>query len=319
MRKMKKVLIVAGVFPPEPIVSANLMFELAIELSKRYSVTVLRPHPTRPLGFMMPHWEPKDLPFDVVTIESYTYPKSKLIGRFRESFSMGKAVVKYIEKHHDNIDFIFNDAWHLFGINMIAKTAVRYGIKYITPVQDIYPESLISKLPKIPLIQHMVKSFLLPIDKYNLSHAAKIHTISEKMVDTLSETRQIPKEKFFVVRNWQDDKQFTDFQSTKRPSDSNNDALTLMYLGNVGYLAGLEVVIDAVKSLQGKNIKFIIAGSGAAKNNLKERAEGDERISFMAVPAGAVPATQDLADIMILPVKRGFALSSIPSKLPAYM
>lgn len=49
----KSILIVAGVFIPEPIVSANLLTQLATKLGEKYKVTVLRPHPTRPMGFDM--------------------------------------------------------------------------------------------------------------------------------------------------------------------------------------------------------------------------------------------------------------------------
>ena len=60
---MKKVLLALSVFPPEPIVSANLMADLAEELSKTYIVTVLRPHPTRPKGFKMPEYESSSFPY----------------------------------------------------------------------------------------------------------------------------------------------------------------------------------------------------------------------------------------------------------------
>ena len=42
-------------------------------------------------------------------------------------------------------------------------------------------------------------------------------------------------------------------------------------------------------------------------------------IEFWDVPSGKVPETQSKADVMCLPVKKGYAMSSIPSKLPAYM
>lgn len=315
----KNVVIVAAVFTPEPIVSANLLFELACELSKRYNVTVLRPKPTRPLGFKTPNWDSGNWPFNEIILDTYTSPQSKILGRFRESISHGKAAAEYIKRYHKNIDFIFNDSWHLFGINIVAHTAVKYGIPYITPVQDIYPESLVSKLPNILVLKKLVQSLLLPIDKYNLSHATRIHTISEGMVETLAATRNIEKNKFYIVRNWQDDRQFSDYIATKTPTENKNEPFTFMYMGNVGHLAGLETVIRAFKKIDKLNIRLVIAGGGAAKESLIRDAKDDKRIEFWDVPAGQVPATQDKADVMVLPVKKGFALSSIPSKLPAYM
>lgn len=317
--KRNKLIIIAAVFSPEPIVSANLLYDLANELSRYYEVTVLRPKPTRPLGFNFPKDTDCKHPFKMITLDSYTCPESKLIGRFRESLSMGFAAKRYIEEHHKEIDFIFNDAWHLFGINIIARTARKYGIKYITPVQDIYPESLFSKLPNVPAVKNIVKALLLPIDRYNLQNASRVHTISDKMVDILSETRNVSNDKFVVIRNWQDDRQFTDYLEKHPTSDKGSEEIVFMYLGNVGFLAGIEVLIDAMKLIPDADVRLVIAGAGAARNSLRERAKGDRRILFKDVPAGQVPAIQAEADIMVLPVKRGFALSSIPSKLPAYM
>lgn len=62
MTDKKKIVMVAAVFYPEPIVSANLLTQLAIELAKRYEVTVLRPYPTRPKGFKFAKYDYKRLP-----------------------------------------------------------------------------------------------------------------------------------------------------------------------------------------------------------------------------------------------------------------
>ena len=44
-----------------------------------------------------------------------------------------------------------------------------------------------------------------------------------------------------------------------------------------------------------------------------------ERVSFVDVQNGMVPEIQGSANVMLLPIKKGAASSSIPSKLPAYM
>jgi glycosyltransferase involved in cell wall biosynthesis len=44
-----------------------------------------------------------------------------------------------------------------------------------------------------------------------------------------------------------------------------------------------------------------------------------KNIEFWPVPDGQVPVTQNKADILLLPIKKGAASTSIPSKLPAYM
>lgn len=316
----KKVLIVAGVFPPEPIVSANIYFDLACELGKDYDVTVIRPRPSRPLGFSFDEPDFENYPFRVVTLNSYICPASKLTGRYRESRSMGKAAVKFLKSHRGEFDFIYNDPWQIFGINMVAKEAIRQGIPYVVPVQDVYPESLTSKLPRIPVLRKIVQTLLLPIDRFNLSHAAAVHTISDKMVRHLSHTRGIAPERFICVRNWQNEKAFLDSRYSIPHETCGDRRFTFMYLGNVGFLAGLETVIDAFASAGIAGTRLVIAGSGAARKGLEEKASamGLENVEFMDVPSRKVPEVQSSADVMVLPVKKGYAMTSIPSKLPAY-
>lgn len=313
------VVIITGVFIPEPIVSAGLMSDLAERMSERFDVVVLRPHPTRPLGFQTPEFDTKNLPYKVVELDSFTCPESKLAGRFHESISMGNASIKYLEAHKEEIVFVYNAPWHLFGRKKVAEFCKKNQIPNVTPVQDIYPESLLSKLPQIGLVQKIVKTFLMPYDLATLQNANLVHTISNGMRDYLAEHRDLSKDRFVVVRNWQDERAFISFRS-KHP-EKEEGPFTFMFMGNVGALAGLEVVIDAFIRANLQDARLVIAGSGPARSSLQKQAQEHKEydIQFWDVPFGQVPATQAKADVMLLPVKKGFARSSIPSKLPAYM
>lgn len=316
-----RVLIITGVFYPEPVVSAGIMKDLADELSKKYDVTVLRPRPSRPMGFQMPDYDYDMFPFEVLETDSFIFPASSLVGRFRESYSMGDWCRRYIRRHCNEICFIYNAPWHMIGRNMIAKTAIKYGIPYITPVQDVYPESLFSKLPRIPFLKRIIYTLLLPSDRFLLSHASKVHTISEKMVDYLSSTRGLKRENFVAIRNWQDERDFVLYDNQHQEERKDVCPFTFMYLGNVGPLAGLEILFKAFKEASLPNARLVIAGSGSAKKELMSIAElyKDCAIHFWEVPSGRVPEIQAKADVMCLPVKKGYAIYSIPSKLPAYM
>ena len=100
-----------------------------------------------------------------------------------------------------------------------------------------------------------------------------------------------------------------------------NSILSFMYLGNIGPVAGVEFLIHSFVKANLKRARLIIAGSGSRKQSCIELARyyQDAAIEFWDVPDGKVPEVQSQADIMLLPVKRGAAMSSIPSKLPAYM
>ena len=123
----KRILIISGVFPPEQVTSAFLNYDLAKALSKEFAVTVLRPKPTRPIGAKFPEeWSDPD--FETILINSYTHPQSELSGRLKEARDFSKKSVKYLKAHKDEIDFVYNDGWQLFGLYIIAKACVKYHI-----------------------------------------------------------------------------------------------------------------------------------------------------------------------------------------------
>ena len=144
MSRKKNILIVSAVFPPEQVTSALMNFDLAHELAKDHQVTVLRPYPTRPIGVSFDSADVEGQSFKTILIQSYTHPQSQLIGRFWESIDFGRQSAAYIRKHHQEIDFVYNDGWHLFGLYLVADICRRYGIPYMVPIQDIYPECLLT-------------------------------------------------------------------------------------------------------------------------------------------------------------------------------
>ena len=212
---MKKILILSCVFPPEPVVSANLSLDIAIALAeKSYEVTVISPKPTRPLGFKFDTQNNRKYSFKHIVIDSYTYPESKLFERMKESYSLGKAFAKYIKKNHHSIDIIYQNTWPLFSQLFVINEAKKYNIPVITHVQDIYPESLTNKLPLV--ISDTIYKFLLPLDKKILSNSNKVICISENMKKQLSFSRNLKENKFTIVTNWQNEEDFINYKNNSQ-------------------------------------------------------------------------------------------------------
>ena len=309
-----KILIISAVFPPEPVVSALLSRDLAGELSKKHDVVVLCPKPTRPHGF---HFENKFEPADykVIRLNSFTCPQSNPLGRFRESYSFGKQCYRYIVNNYKNIDVIYANTWPLPAQYYTARAAKKINIPFVIHVQDVYPESLSQKLP---FGSSLLNKLLLPFDEYVLKNANKIIAISKKMNDYLAKTRTLGKEKIVTVFNWQDESAFISQKTFK--NDNNQQPFTFMYLGNIGPVAGVDLLVDAFIKSGLSTCKLIIAGSGSMKAAVEEQAKHYNcTIEFCDVPDGKVPEIQNRADVLLLPIKKGAALSSVPSKLPAYM
>ena len=313
----KKILIVSAVFPPEQVTSAFLNYDLAHEMAEKCDVTVLRPFPSRPFGTSFISADVEDKSFKTILIDSYIHPKSDLIGRFKEAIDFSNKVVKYIKVHKNDIVFVYNDGWQLFGLYIIAKACVKYCIPYIVPIQDIYPESLLTNKRYPYIVKRIIKSILLPFDKYYQQHAAYVRTISNEMRDYLSQTRKIPFEKFLVVNNWQNDEEFHKGLSTR----TNDRKLVFAYVGSINEHANVDLMIKAFVEANIENAEFRIYGGGNKKDYCEKLVKQLEakNIFFNIVARDKVPYVQSKADVLVMALPKGNGNLCLPSKMTSYM
>ena len=313
----KKILIISAVFPPEQVTSAFLNCDLSHELAMEYEVTVLRPFPTRPIGANFETAEELDQSFKTILVESYTHPQSELIGRFRESIDFGRKTSAYIKKHHKEIDFVYNDGWQLFGLNIVAKACVKYGIPYMVPIQDIYPECLFTNRSFPSIVKACINGVLFPIDRYYQKHAACVRTISEEMRNYLSKTRGVAKDNYLVVNNWQNDADFL----KKYPKREDDGKIIYAYVGSINEHANVDLMIKAFAEANISNSEFRIYGGGNKKkfcvNLVKEL--GLTNVVFDQVSRDKVAFVQSQADVLVLALPKGNGNLCLPSKLTSYM
>ena len=312
---MKSILIVSAVFPPEQVTSAYLNYDLAKTLAKDYRVTVLRPKPTRPIGIAFQEdWSDPD--FVTVLLDSYTHPESELMGRFKESLDFGKKSAKYIKEHKNEIDFVYNDGWQLFGLNIVAKACVKYDIPYMVPIQDIYPECLLTKANYPGFVKKTIEAVLKPIDKYYQKHAYRIRTISDEMADYLSGTRKINRVKYLVVNNWQNDDDFKDL-----PKSGKNDKLVFEYVGSINVHANVDLMIKSFAEANIPNSELRIYGGGNQKEACQQLVKdmGLTNVSFGFVSRSEIPKVQAAASVLILALPTGNGNLCLPSKLTSYL
>ena len=313
----KNILIISAVFPPEQVTSALMTCDIAKELAKSYEVTVLRPRPTRPIGA---HFEDVELEgelFETILVDSYTCPESRLMGRMKESMSFSKQCVKYIKAHKEEIAFIYNGAWQLFGVKMVAKAAVKYHIPYLITVQDIYPESLLTGHHYPGIVEKMVKTVFMPMDKYYTSHAVKVRTISDEMADYMSKTRRIPREHYVVMNNWQNDEDFENLP-VKEQEDGR---FVFAYVGSINGHAYVDLIIKAFHAANLENAELRIYGGGNRKEQCMALAQelGAKNITFGLVNRDEVPAIQAKADVTVFVLPNGNGGICLPSKMTSYM
>ncbi|HVN50982.1 MAG TPA: glycosyltransferase family 4 protein [Acidimicrobiales bacterium] len=91
----------------------------------------------------------------------------------------------------------------------------------------------------------------------------------------------------------------------------------VMYAGNVGLSQALDLVLDAATALRHEpDIAFVINGGGAARPELERAARGLGNVHFVDMqPKARLPEVLAAGDVHVVPLKRGLARSSVPSKL----
>lgn len=311
---MSNILIISAVFLPEPVVSAMLSKDIADTLCKENKVVVLCPRPSRPEGFVLNDFS-EETRYSVIHLNSFISPASKIFARLRESYSFGKHSAGYIRKNSKDIDAIYINSWPLASQYLIIKQAKKYGIPSILHIQDIYPESLLSKLPFV--MRRFLFPLLLPIDKFILGNASKILGISNNMISYLSRTRKVEKSTFQLIRNWQNDEMFLNYSSVHEEQED----FTFMYVGSISASAGVDILIRAFDEANLVKSKLMIVGNGAEKKRCVELAAqiNNCRIQFMEVTPEKVPEVQSNANVLLLPLRKGISVTATPSKLTAYL
>lgn len=307
-----RIIIVAAVFPPEPVVSSRTLHELALALSDSHDVTVIRPRPSRPHGFSFESLE-SDPNIRVIQLGSFVYSRSKFLGRFLESMSFGIHSAIFLIFNARRFDVVYNGAWPLFGQLFVNLVCLFFSKKVLLPVQDIYPEAIENRIPQLFKFLYII---LMTVDKVNLKIATRVYTISEKMRRYIAESRKLEAGKIDIIYNWQNTSDFTDIVKNVESS-----RFTFMFLGNIGKISGIIKLIDLFQKAGCENCDLIIAGNGSLRNEAEEftRIREIANVHFMDVPPGKVDEIQKMANILVLFTLDNAAIYSVPSKLPSYM
>jgi colanic acid biosynthesis glycosyl transferase WcaI len=87
----------------------------------------------------------------------------------------------------------------------------------------------------------------------------------------------------------------------------------VLYAGNIGYSQSVELLLAAARRMP--DVTFLINGEGVAREALVRAADGLGNVRFASyVPESRLPELLATGDIHTVPLKRGLAAVSVPSK-----
>jgi glycosyltransferase involved in cell wall biosynthesis len=320
------VAIVNAVYPPEPVVSARLGQDLAEQLTlNAHQVTVICPYPSRPAGIRYTGWYDEEATTKSVVVRrvrSRLAPESRLVGRMHESWSFGRAACRALAGL-ESVDVVYANTWPILSQWYISNFCYRRQIPLVLHIQDLYPESLLNRMG--PGIARLIGPALMQLERITVRKAKHLVVVSERMQRDVIRTRKINAKKVTFVPNWVDCRPFETVAprgEACRRYGVRDDLFTFLYFGNIGPVAGVELVIQAFARAALSDAQLVIAGDGSQKAICMDlvRAEGIGGVFFISEPrAERIPQIQQLGHVSLLPVRRGAATSSIPSKLMTYM
>ncbi len=168
----------------------------------------------------------------------------------------------------------------------------------------------------------MAARFASAFERWCLRSFRYVSTISHSML-ARAETKGVKPENLLLFPNWSEVERFTevdpsDVRALSLKFEIPPDHKVVLYSGNIGEKQGLEIVIEAAKTLADQKILFLIVGNGAGKEKLEALAAEQQLTNVVFLPLQPyelLPALLKLADCHLVVQKRGVADAVLPSKL----
>jgi colanic acid biosynthesis glycosyl transferase WcaI len=195
------------------------------------------------------------------------------------------------------------------------------GVPFIYNVQEIYPDVAVS----LGLIKNRkLISVLERLEKFIYNRSRRIVVISERFRRKLL-AKGVPAKKIEVIPNFVD----TDFiQPRERlncfaAAHGLDKKFVVLYAGNIGLTQGLETMLAAARELSHlPELSFLIVGDGTRRKWLEIELVRQNLPNVAILPyqrRSLVPLIYASSDLCLVPLKRGTAQETFPSKIYTIM
>lgn len=194
-------------------------------------------------------------------------------------------------------------------------------VPFIYNVQEIYPDVAVRLgVLSNPRIIRMMEW----LERFIYARAKKVSVISELFRRRLRK-KDVPEKKLVVIPNFVD----TEFI---QPKDNKNSfsakhkldkKFIVLYAGNIGLTQGFETIMKAADQLVHlPNLQFLIVGDGTRRAWLEKQLSKQSYANVMLLPyqpRSRVPEIYATSDLCLVPLKRGTAIATFPSKIYTIM
>ena len=187
------------------------------------------------------------------------------------------------------------------------------GGKLVFNIQDIFPDAAIETGA---ITNKKIISFASWLERTSYKCSDSIVLLSDDLANNVqSKLEQKFHKRVKVIPNFVDTQAITPMSrmTNYRTELRIDDALVVMYAGNVGFSQSLEMLVSAARELP--QLIFVINGEGAARESLKKSAHGLSNVRFGDYQdVSRLSEVLATGDIHVVPLKRGLGSVSVPSK-----
>lgn len=207
-------------------------------------------------------------------------------------------------------DVIYASSVHPLALVAGIRLAKRYGIKCISEVRDLWPESIVA----YGLLKRnsLLAKALYAGEKWIYKRSDKVVMTWPGGYDYILDRgwgRAIPREKVVHISNGVDleaYQQNRELHPYVYPEGLSEDKIRLVYAGAIRKVNNLGILLEAAKILRDRKVdgyQLLIFGDGDDRPVLEQKAreEGLDAVRFMGfVPKQSIPSVLSQADINIL-------------------
>ena len=193
-------------------------------------------------------------------------------------------------------------------------------------LQDLWPESLIATgVIREGAVSRGIRAVLSFVYKRSSTVFVQSMSFSSNL-----ESMGVKKEAIVFLPNWAED--IFESSSVTNPSNAARTArlhkakgsFVITFAGNIGAAQGLDILLEAARSLKERKVVFLIVGDGRAKRRLQasvSNAGVDEVIQFLgSFPVEEMPALFESSDAMLVSLVADKEINrTIPGKVQSYL
>ena len=211
--------------------------------------------------------------YKLTMISEPEYRKNVSLKRFYSHYKMGKNLKKYLNDLSYKPDVIYCAAPSLDVAKVTAKYAKRNKIRFIIDVQDLWPEAF-KMVFNVPIVSNVIFWPMKKQANYIYKNADDIVAVSETYANRASSVNDKYQHKISIYLGT--DLDYFDECKEKNKSILDDNLVRIAYIGTLGHSYDIKCIIDAIKTLNNReinNIKFIVMGDGPLKQEFENYAK----------------------------------------------